>query len=49
MSKVHVASDISIVLCTTPVVRGGVRVPEGPTKVSWVLKLPYTRNKPSCG
>jgi len=32
--KVHEASVGAIALCTTPVGSGGIRVPEGPTRVS---------------
>ena len=45
--EAHEASARSIELCTTPVARGGERVPEGSTGVSWILELCYCGYKPS--
>jgi len=47
ISKAHAVSGEATELCTTPVVSGGIRVPEGPTNVSWVLELSTSRYKPS--
>jgi hypothetical protein len=46
-SEAHEASVVTIDLCTTPVARGGERVPEGSTGVSGILELCYCRYKPS--